>query len=81
MSIFYGLELVDLKKGDKNTAVGVLQCLLNGRGFDCGSVDNSFGSKTEMAVLEANKAAGKISKVCTIETWKYLINGKMEGFL
>ena len=72
--IFYGIELPDLKKGDKNKNVGILLCLMNGKGYNCGSVDNSFGSKTESAVLLVNQSAGYVSKTVSIDTWKYLIN-------
>lgn len=74
MNMYYGIELPDLKRGDKDKNVAHLQCLLNGKGFDCGSVDGSYGPKTEAAVLLVNQSAGYVSKNCSIDTWKYLLN-------
>lgn len=69
-----GVSLPDLKRGDKNQAVKILQILLNGQGFNCGSVDGSYGPKTQTAVTLANKAHGSVASSVNIDTWKYLFN-------
>lgn len=47
-----------LKQGMKGDFVKPLQILLNGRGYDCGTVDGSFGPKTLSAVKLFQKAVG-----------------------
>ena len=44
-----------LQKGSKGTAVKKLQILLNGLGYNCGTVDSDFGAKTEKAVIAYQK--------------------------
>lgn len=44
--------------GSRGDAVRKLQELLNALGYDCGSVDGIFGSKTKAAVLASQKANG-----------------------
>ena len=44
--------------GSRGDAVRKLQELLNALGYDCGSVDGIFGSKTKAAVLAFQKANG-----------------------
>ena len=44
--------------GSRGDAVRKLQELLNALGYDCGSVDGIFGSKTKTAVLAFQKANG-----------------------
>lgn len=46
----YALEMRNLKKGCKGEDVKALQILLNGRGFNCGTADGIFGTKTDKAV-------------------------------
>lgn len=54
-----GKEAVTLlKNGSKGEAVKALQTLLNKLGFDCGTVDGIFGSKTEAAVRLFQAAKG-----------------------
>lgn len=52
------LTLPVLREGMKNDTVRALQILLNGRGYNCGSVDGSFGPKTLSAVklFQKNKS-------------------------
>lgn len=50
------IELNVLKNGSKGPQVKNLQRLLNARGYSCGSVDGSFGPKTEAAVKKFQKA-------------------------
>lgn len=47
-----------LDKGYKGTSVENLQKFLNWAGFDCGTVDGSFGSKTDAAVRAFQTSAG-----------------------
>ena len=47
-----------LRTGSRGDAVRKLQELLNTKGYDCGSVDGIFGSKTKAAVLAFQKANG-----------------------
>lgn len=70
------MELPDLKKGDRRKEVKFYQILLNTYGFECGTPDGIFGSKTEQATISCNKKLLKVSskKVCTIETWLALLN-------
>ena len=44
-----------LKKGSKNGSVMILQEFLNSHGYDCGTIDGIFGSKTEKAVKAFQK--------------------------
>ena len=47
-----------LRTGSRGDAVRKLQEMLNAKGYDCGSVDGIFGSKTKAAVLAFQKANG-----------------------
>jgi len=65
-----------LKKGVKSDSVKTLQILLNGYGFNCGEVDGSFGSNTDKAVRNFQKANklevdGSVGK----NTWTALLQG------
>ena len=50
------VELPILENGSEGDSVEALQILLNGYGFNCGTVDGSFGSKTLSAVKAYQKA-------------------------
>jgi hypothetical protein len=68
-----------LKKNAKGKPVRALQAILNAKGFDCGAVDGSFGSKTENAVLEFQKAVFPNNEkewdgVVGRKTWGELLN-------
>ena len=52
------VTLRQLEQGMKGDDVKALQILLKGRGYDCGSVDGSFGPKTKAAVKNFQKAVG-----------------------
>lgn len=54
----YTMEMRNLKKGCKGEDVRALQILLNGRGYNCGKADGDFGSKTDAAVRDYQKAKG-----------------------
>ena len=53
--VTFTLTLRQLSKGDEGEDVRALQILLNGRGFDCGTPDGIFGSKTEAAVVRCQR--------------------------
>ena len=50
--------MTSLKKGDKGTEVRELQIALQSKGFDVGTVDGVFGTKTEVALKEFQKQLG-----------------------
>ena len=56
----YTMEMRYLKKGCKGEDVRALQFLLIGRGYICGTAgaDGSFGSATDSAVRQYQKAKG-----------------------
>ncbi len=56
----YRMELRNLQKGCVGEDVRALQILLIGRGYNCGSTgaDGDFGSKTDTAVREYQRAKG-----------------------
>ena len=49
-----------LAKGDSGNDVKTLQTMLNACGYNCGAVDGDFGSKTDKAVRELQKATGLV---------------------
>lgn len=70
----YTLGFRYLRKGDRGEDVKALQILLNGYGFNCGATDGIFGSKTEKAVIEAQRRAGKTKDgVVGSDTMGYLM--------
>lgn len=72
-----GAEVVTmntLRKGDKGTQVKVLQWLLNGHGYDAGTVDGIFGTNTRTAVRAYQKAKGLVvDGVVGKNTWGKLL--------
>lgn len=65
-----------LRKNNKGTQVKVLQWLLNDNGFDCGTVDGIYGSKTLAAVKAYQKAHGLTTDgVVGRNTWTQLLRG------
>jgi GH25 family lysozyme M1 (1,4-beta-N-acetylmuramidase) len=63
-----------LKSGMKNNTVKALQMLLNGWGYNCGTVDGSFGPKTVTAVKNFQKAKGLTQDaVVGAKTWEALL--------
>ena len=63
-----------LKKGSKNATVKTLQQLLNAKGYSCGTVDGSFGSKTDTAIKTFQKAKGlTVDGCCGQNTWTALL--------
>ena len=68
------VELPILSKGKKGASVEVLQMLLNGKGFDCGKVDGSFGPATLAALKEYQKSVGlEVDGYCGLNTWTALL--------
>ena len=68
------IELPVLKKGSTGNSVKTLQIFLNGFGYNCGTVDGSFGAKTLSAVKQfqsKNKLSvdGSVGKA----TWTALL--------
>ena len=59
-----------LKKGSKGDSVRALQILLNGKGYNSGTVDGDFGPNTDKA-LRAYQSAAKLNAngVCDKDTW------------
>ena len=68
------VELPMLKSGNKGETVRVLQILLNGFGYNCGTVDGDFGAKTIAAVKKFQGANGLAQDgVVGTNTWKKLL--------
>ena len=68
------VELNVLRKGSKGEQVKTLQRLLNAMGYDCGTVDGVFGSRTLIAVKEFQKANGlTVDGVVGGKTWNALL--------
>lgn len=68
------VEAKQLASGARGTAVQKLQILLNGLGFNCGSVDGIFGNKTLTAVKAFQKANGLVKDgIVGKVTWEYLL--------
>lgn len=66
-------ELPTIRKGSKGYYVGYVQEKLISLGYNCGSVDRSFGIKTELAVKEFQKRNNlKVDGVVGPNTWKRL---------
>lgn len=68
------ITLDELEKGSKGKQVKTLQCVLTGYGYDLGTIDGIFGSKTEVAVKQYQKnnkltADGIVGK----KTWNSLL--------
>ncbi len=64
-----------LKKNAKGKPVRALQAILNARCFDCGAVDGDFGSKTDKAVRDFQKANGlTVDGSVGPATWECLLN-------
>ena len=74
-TVYVNISVPALKKGSKGEPVGALQAILKAKGFDCGTIDNSFGSKTDAAVRAFQKASGlEVDGSVGKNTWKALLN-------
>ena len=68
------VELLILRKGMKGEAVKALQALLNLRGFNCGTVDGDFGTKTDAALRAYQLKKGlTVDGECGAKSWAALI--------
>lgn len=68
------VELPILKRGSTGASVKALQQLLNAKGYSCGSVDGSLGTKTDAALRKYQKAAGlTVDGYCGMNTWTALL--------
>ena len=64
-----------LKKGSKGEAVKALQIFLNLNGFQCGSADGIFGTKTQNAVKAWQRANGLVPDgIIGKNSWRVLDN-------
>ena len=52
------VTLPEIKKGSKGSTVKAVQILLNAYGYNCGTADGDFGTKTHNAVVAFQKAKG-----------------------
>ena len=69
------VECQVLQKIAKGAPVRALQTLLNMQGFDCGVADGDFGSKTDKAVKEFQKANSlEVDGIVGKATWTALLN-------
>lgn len=68
------IELNEIENGSKGNTVKALQTLLNGYGYNCGTVDGDFGIKTQTAVKAYQKAKGlDVDGVVGVNTWGKLL--------
>lgn len=68
------ITLTTLRNGSKGNQVSTLQRLLNALGYDCGTVDGIFGSKTLAAVKAFQKAKGlEVDGIVGKATWTRLL--------
>ena len=62
-----------VKKGSKGTEVQQLQTMLNALGYDCGTADGIFGTKTDVAVRAFQQKEGLlIDGIVGKQTWMLL---------
>lgn len=67
-------KLPVLKKGASGVSVKALQILLNGYGYNCGTVDGDFGTKTDTALRAYQKAKGLgVDGSCGPKSWCSLL--------
>lgn len=68
------VSLRQLKNGSEGENVRALQLLLNGKNYNCGTVDGDFGSKTLQAVKSFQKATGlDVDGIVGKNTWTALL--------
>lgn len=69
------IRVAILKQGSKGGRVKILQILLNGLGYDCGEVDESFGPKVLAAIKKFQKDKGlTVDGSVGAKTWNALLN-------
>ena len=75
MDIFYGASLDDVRYGQQDQNVKVLQALLNGSGNNCGKCDGIYGTKTRTALLAFKKSRSlPANDLVNMEVWNKLFN-------
>jgi hypothetical protein len=68
------ITLTVLKQGSKGPEVKSLQILLYANGYNCGTADGVFGSRTDAALRNLQKARGlKVDGVCGKCTWTSIL--------
>lgn len=68
------VTLIMLRNGSTGANVKALQILLNGRGYNCGTVDGVFGANTQKAVRQFQSARGlEIDGIVGTQTWSALL--------
>lgn len=68
------VELRQIKKGSECAEVKTVQRLLNAMGYDCGTVDGIFGSKTLAAVKAFQQVKGlDVDGIVGKDTWSALL--------
>ena len=75
MDIFYGVPLYDFTYGEHSQTVKVLQALLNGSGYNCGSCDGIYGIKTQTALRKFKASRSlPVNDLVNMEVWIKLFN-------
>jgi len=68
------VELNTLKNGSKGEQVKTVQRLFNAMGYDCGTVDGIFGTKTKNATISFQQANELSSDgIIGTKTWNALL--------
>lgn len=68
------VTLIMLRNGSTGANVKALQILLNGRGYNCGTVDGAFGANTQGAVKRFQSARGlEVDGIVGAQTWAALL--------
>lgn len=68
------ITLTVLKQGSKGPEVKSLQILLYANGYNCGTADGVFGSRTDATLRNLQKARGlKVDGVCGKCTWTSIL--------
>lgn len=66
--------LTELKRGSRGPEVKTLQILLYAHGFNCGTADSIFGSKTDTALKNYQKANNlKVDGICGKCSWTSIL--------
>lgn len=70
------VTLTVLKKGSKGKEVKTLQTLLNGYGYNCGTVDGDFGANTLKSIKAFQKTKGlEVDGIVGEQSWSKLLKG------
>lgn len=75
---YVSIQAQEIKQGSTGAAVTGLQAVLNGLGYNCGTVDGDFGAKTDAALRAFQKAKNlTVDGECGKNSWAALIGGKV----